>query len=208
MYILKPLPYDFAALEPYIDEKTVRIHHDGHQATYVKNLNEAVASYPDLEAQSPEDLLINLEDIPADIKTKIRNNAGGVVNHELYWEVMAPNHEDVLPLPTGKLAAAIDKVFDSFTAFQERFSKVATSHFGSGYAWLVNTAEGIMITETANQDSPLTLGHTPIIGLDVWEHAYYLKYQNKRTDYVKNWWYLVNWAQAEKNYQEALSKES
>ncbi len=196
MFTLPDLPYAYNALEPYIDEATMHIHHDKHHATYVKNLNDALAG--SFDGISVEELLTKLNDVPEVIRTKVKNNAGGHANHSLYWQIMAPKAGGK---PTGNLAAAIDATFGSFEKFQELFSAAALNHFGSGWAWLVSENRKLTIIDTSNQDSPLTDGKTPILTIDVWEHAYYLKYQNMRVEYIKAWWNVVNWAEVSKRFQ-------
>lgn len=204
MFSLPPLPYAYNALEPYIDEKTMMIHHDKHHAAYVKNLNDILVGHNDLLTLPIEKLLKDLSHVPEDIRTKVRNNGGGHANHTLFWELMTPSSKNATSnRPGGNLARAIDMTFSNFAAFQEQFTQKAMGRFGSGWAWLVKNIDGnIAITDTANQDSPLMDGQLPILVLDVWEHAYYLKYQNMRADYIKNWWNVVNWTEAEKRYQE------
>lgn len=190
-YELPKLPYDYNALEPYIDEETMRIHHDKHHATYVNNLNAALENYPRLQQRTLEDLLRNLDRIPKEIRTQVRNNGGGHYNHTLFWMVMGPNKGGK---PTAELARAINSRFGSFERFKEEFNSAATTRFGSGWAHLVVNKKGdLEIISTANQDTPLELGLRPILLLDVWEHAYYLKYQNKRPEYINNWWNVVDW---------------
>ncbi|MCL6514883.1 MAG: superoxide dismutase [Alicyclobacillus sp.] len=197
---LPPLPYAYNALEPYIDELTMQIHHDRHHGTYVQNLNAALEGHPDLEAKSIEDLLRGINEVPESIRTAVRNNGGGHANHSLFWEIMSPNGGGQ---PSGKLADAINATFGSFDKFKEEFTKAALGRFGSGWAWLVVDGGKLAITSTPNQDNPLMEGKTPIFGLDVWEHAYYLKYQNKRADYINAFWNVVNWAEVEKRYEAA-----
>lgn len=200
-FTVPPLPYSYFALEKYIDTKTMKIHHDKHHAGYVNNLNAAIAKHPNLAGKSVEDLLTNLNAVPEDIRTAVRNNGGGHANHTLFWASMTPNAEGT---PTGKLGAAIEDSFGSFTAFQEEFKKAGLTRFGSGWAWLVLTPDGkLAVTSTPNQDSPLLDGNIPLLGNDVWEHAYYLKYQNRRGDYLDAWWNVVNWAEVEARYQAA-----
>lgn len=200
---LPSLPYDFNSLEPHIDERTMQIHHGKHHNTYVTNLNAALEGYPDLAAKSIEDLLRNINDVPEAIRTAVRNNGGGHANHSLFWQIMSPNGGG---RPSGELAAAIDKTFGSFEQFKDEFSKAAIGRFGSGWAWLVVDGNGnLKVYSTANQDSPYMEGDTPILGLDVWEHAYYLKYQNRRPDYVAAWWNVVNWDEVARRYAEARS---
>ncbi|MGL4338336.1 MAG: superoxide dismutase [Turicibacter sp.] len=195
---LMPLPYAYDALEPYIDKETVTIHHDKHHQTYVNNLNDTIDKYPDLYELGLDGLLSDLNALPEDIKQSVINNGGGVYNHNFYWNIMTPNSTKK---PVGELAKAIDATFGSFDQFKEQFEKAAMSRFGSGWAWLVANKDGkLEIISTANQDTPISLGLVPIVAIDVWEHAYYLKYQNKRADYVKNFWNVINWEQAEKNY--------
>ena len=195
---LPPLPYDYSALEPHIDAQTMQFHHDKHHATYVNNLNTAIQKYPELQSKSAEQLLKSLASLPEDIQTVVRNNAGGHVNHTMFWSIMAPNQSGV---PTGAIAAAIDRSFGSFDAFKQQFNEAGTKRFGSGWAWLVKDKDGkLKITSTANQDSPLLEGLYPIMGNDVWEHAYYLKYQNRRADYLTAWWNVVNWDEVNRRY--------
>lgn len=189
-YELPPLPYDYNALEPHIDEQTMRIHHDKHHAAYVNNVNAALEKYPELQGRSIEELIGNLDSVPEDIRTAVRNNGGGHANHTLFWEIMGPNASGE---PQGALAQAINDSFGGFAQFKEQFAKAATTRFGSGWAWLVMDGDRLSITSTQNQDSPLMEGKTPLLGLDVWEHAYYLKYQNRRPDYINAWWNVVNW---------------
>lgn len=195
-YTLPDLPYDYDALEPYIDVETMHLHHDKHHNTYVTNLNAAIEKYPELAEQSVEDLVANLNEIPEDIRTAVRNNGGGHANHSFFWKIMAPKAGGE---PTGAIKDAIDEAFGSFEKMKEEFKTAATGRFGSGWAWLVMNNGKLEITSTANQDSPLTDGKTPIIGLDVWEHAYYLKYKNVRPDYIAAFWDVINWDQANKN---------
>jgi Fe-Mn family superoxide dismutase len=203
-YELPPLPYPYNALEPHIDEQTMRIHHDKHHGTYVTNVNNALANQPDLAALPVEQLIQNLSRVPEDIRTVVRNNGGGHANHSLFWQIMAPNAGGQ---PSGALAEAINQTFGSFDAFKDQFSKAATGRFGSGWAWLTMDGSGALrIESTPNQDSPLMEGRTPILGLDVWEHAYYLKYQNRRPEYIAAWWNVVNWSQVGKNYEAARGR--
>ncbi|WP_018130327.1 superoxide dismutase [Effusibacillus pohliae] len=198
---LPALPYDKAALEPHIDAQTMEIHHGRHHATYVNNLNAALEGHPDLQEKSIEDLLRNINSVPENIRTAVRNNGGGHHNHSLFWQILSPNGGGQ---PTGAVADAINSKFGSFDKFKEEFTKAATTRFGSGWAWLVVDQNGeLQVYSTANQDSPLMDGHTPILGLDVWEHAYYLKYQNKRPDYINAFWNIVNWDEVNKRYQAA-----
>ena len=190
-YTLPPLPYEYNALEPFIDEMTMRIHHDKHHAAYVTNVNAALESQPELAELSVEDLIAHLDHVNEATRTAVRNNGGGHANHSLFWQVMKPNGGGD---PTGKAAEAISAAFGSFASFKEQFNKAATTRFGSGWAWLSQNKDGKLLVEsTANQDNPIMEGRTPVLGLDVWEHAYYLKYQNVRARYIEAWWNLVNW---------------
>lgn len=197
---LPALPYSFDALEPHIDAQTMEIHHDRHHATYVNNLNDALSGHAALADKSVEELISNLDEVPESIRTAVRNNGGGHANHTLFWEILSPNGGGA---PTGELAKAIDDAFGSFDQFKEAFADAAVKRFGSGWAWLVVKDGSLAITSTANQDSPLMDGEQPILGLDVWEHAYYLKYQNKRPDYIAAFWNVVNWEEVNKRYQQA-----
>jgi superoxide dismutase, Fe-Mn family len=199
-YTLPKLPYAYDALEPYIDAKTMTIHHDKHHQGYLDKLLAALEGHADLAAMPAEDLIKKLDAIPEEIRTAVQNNGGGFVNHNFFWKIMRPGKEEE---PKGALADAIKAKFGSFASFKETFANAASTRFGSGWAWLVQGPKGLEIISTANQDSPLSQGMTPIIGLDVWEHAYYLKYQNKRPDYIAAWWNVVNWDQAEKNFAAA-----
>lgn len=188
---LPPLPYSYNALEPHIDARTMQFHHDKHHAAYVNNLNAAVAKYPKLQSMSAEQLLRELNSLPEDIRTTVRNNGGGHVNHTMFWEIMGPQAGGA---PTGAIAAAITSSFGSFEAFKQQFNEAGSKRFGSGWAWLVRDKSGkLAVTSTANQDSPLVEAAYPIMGNDVWEHAYYLTYQNRRADYLQAWWNVVNW---------------
>ena len=189
-YTLPELPYAFDALEPYIDEETMHLHHDKHHNTYVTNLNAAIEKHPELGEKTIEELLSDMDAVPTDIKTAVRNNGGGHANHSFFWKIMAPNAGGE---PTGAIKEAIDEAFGDFATFKEEFKKAAAGRFGSGWAWLVMENGKLAITSTANQDSPLMEGKTPILGLDVWEHAYYLKYKNVRPDYIEAFWNVVNW---------------
>ena len=198
---LPSLPYPEDALEPHIDARTMSIHHDKHHAAYTNNLNSALEGHADLAGKSIEALLGDLNAIPEAIRTVVRNNGGGYANHNLFWETMGP---DAGGAPTGDLAAAIDDAFGSFTAFKEQFAKAATTRFGSGWAWLYVGQDGKLALGSApNQDTPLMEGNTPILGLDVWEHAYYLNYQNRRPDYITAWWNVVNWNAVAERYAAA-----
>ncbi len=197
---LPALPYANNALEPHIDALTMEIHHDRHHATYVNNLNAALEGHADLQAKSIEELISNLDAVPEAIRTAVRNNGGGHANHSLFWEVIGPNGGGA---PSGALADAINNAFGSFDNFKAEFAKAATGRFGSGWAWLTASNGTVAITSTPNQDSPIMEGKTPILGLDVWEHAYYLKYQNKRPDYIAAFWNVVNWDEVGKRFEAA-----
>ncbi|HUL03723.1 MAG TPA: superoxide dismutase [Gemmatimonadales bacterium] len=199
-HTLPPLPYDVTALEPHIDAQTMQIHHGKHHQGYVNNLNAALAKHPALYATPLEDLLRGLHTVPDDIRTAVRNNAGGHYNHALFWTIMTPQAPSG---PTGQLADAIGMAFGDVTKFKEAFSAAATARFGSGWAWLAVKGPALEVLSTANQDNPLMEGKTPILGLDVWEHAYYLKYQNRRADYIAAWWNLVNWPEVARRYKAA-----
>ena len=189
-FTLPPLPYAFDALEPHIDAQTMQIHHDKHHAAYVANLNKAVAEYPDLGKKAVEDLLKDLNTVPEKIRTAVRNNAGGHYNHSMFWQMMKKNGGGK---PSGELSKAIDKKFGSFDAFKSQFAKAGLGQFGSGWAWLVSEGGDLKIESTPNQDSPISEGKQPLLGMDVWEHAYYLKYQNRRADYISSWFNVINW---------------
>jgi Fe-Mn family superoxide dismutase len=194
---LAPLPYGFDALEPYIDAKTMEIHHDKHHAAYLNNLNKAIEG-SEWENTPVEQLLANLDRVHENIRTTVRNNGGGYVNHNLFWQIMGPNAGGA---PTGELAAAIERAFGSFAAFQEKFSTAAATRFGSGWAWLVQKKDGSLdVYSTPNQGSPLMTGDKSLLGLDVWEHAYYLKYQNRRPEYIANFWNVINWPAVTANF--------
>lgn len=199
-YTLPELPYAYDALEPYIDVETMHLHHDKHHNTYVTNLNAALEKYPELAEKSVEELIAYMDEIPADIRIAVQNNGGGHANHTFFWEIMAPNAGGA---PTGSLKDAIDETFGSFEDFKNEFKTAATGRFGSGWAWLVVDNGKLAIISTANQDSPLMEGKTPIIGLDVWEHAYYLKYKNVRPDYIAAFWEVVNWDKANEHFEKA-----
>jgi Fe-Mn family superoxide dismutase len=184
-----PLPYDYAALEPHIDAQTMQIHHDKHHQAYVDKANAALAG-TDLENSPVEDVLRNLSSLPSEKQGPVRNNAGGHANHSLFWELMSPDGGGE---PTGELGSAIESAFGDFESFKTQFGDAGVNRFGSGWAWLVHDGSAISITSTPNQDSPVLDGQTPLLGLDVWEHAYYLKYQNRRPDYIAAWWNVVNW---------------
>lgn len=206
MFILPDLPYQYNALEPYIDERTMQIHHDKHHAAYVKNLNDALAGNEKLLGMTVEDLLADLSAVPEAVRTKVRNNGGGHANHSLFWTVMSSNSEGAPRRARGDLAAAINGTFGSFEKFTELFNGAALSYFGSGWAWLTLDDGKLKIEDSPNQDSPLMEGRVPILGLDVWEHAYYLKYQNMRADYIKAWWNVVNWSEADRRYKELVKQ--
>jgi Fe-Mn family superoxide dismutase len=186
---LPPLPYDFGALEPHIDTQTMQIHHGKHHAAYVNNLNAALEKHPNLQGKSAEELIRNLSAVPEDIRTAVRNNGGGHVNHTMFWKLMVAGGGS----PKGAIADAINSSFGSFDTFKEQFAKAGVGRFGSGWAWLLDNGGKLTIESTPNQDSPLMDGKKPVLGLDVWEHAYYLKYQNRRPDYITAWWNVVNW---------------
>jgi Fe-Mn family superoxide dismutase len=197
---LPPLPYAFDALEPHIDAKTMEIHHDKHHATYVTKLNEALAKHPELESKPLEELLRDLNEVPEDIRGAVRNHGGGHHNHSLFWEIMGPGGGGN---PSGGLAQAIESDLGGFQAFKEKLTAAATNQFGSGWGWLVVGDGKLDVISRPNQDSPLVEGKTPILGVDVWEHAYYLKYQNRRPDYLSAWWNVVNWQAVADRYSRA-----
>ena len=197
---LPQLPYAYDALEPHIDKETMNIHHTKHHNAYVTNLNNAIQGNAELESKSVEEIVSNLDAVPEAIRTAVRNNGGGHANHSLFWQVLSPNGGGA---PSGELADAITKKFGSFESFKEEFNKAATTRFGSGWAWLVVNNGELEITSTPNQDSPLSDGKTPVLGLDVWEHAYYLKYQNRRPEYITSFWNVVNWDEVTKRYNAA-----
>lgn len=201
-FTLPPLPYAYDALEPHLDARTMEIHHDKHHAGYVANLNKAVAEYPDLGKKSIEELMKDLNAVPEKIRTAVRNNGGGHYNHSLFWQMMKPGGGGE---PTGELAKAIDASFGSFATFKEQFTKAAMTQFGSGWAWLVLDGGKLKIEDTPNQDSPISQGNPVLLGLDVWEHAYYLKNQNRRADYVTAWWNVVNWDFVSERYAKLKS---
>jgi Fe-Mn family superoxide dismutase len=196
-FTVPPLPYDYSALEPHIDTQTMQIHHDKHHAAYVTNANTALESYADLQKYSADDLLKNINDVPEAIRTAVRNNVGGHANHTLFWEFMGPDGGE----PTGALSQAINKAFGSLADFKAKVNDAGVKRFGSGWSWLVLDKGGnLQVISTANQDSPLMDGQTPILGVDVWEHAYYLKYQNLRAKYLEAWWNTVNWSEVAKRF--------
>jgi Fe-Mn family superoxide dismutase len=197
---LPDLGYDYDALEPHIDARTMEIHHSKHHAAYTANLNAALASHPDLQECSVEDLLGNMGDVPEAIRGAVRNNGGGYVNHTFFWRLMTPGGADA---PSGELAAAIDAAFGSVDELRDQLKTAGITRFGSGWGWLVATDSGLVVRSSANQDSPLMDGQTPILGVDVWEHAYYLRYQNRRPDYLTAWWNTVNWDVVAANFAAA-----
>lgn len=195
---IDPLPYAYDALEPHIDEQTMQIHHDKHHQAYANNLNAALEKHPDLQSKSAEELIRDLNAVPEEIRTAVRNNAGGVVNHNFFWKIMAPNAGGA---PTGAIADAINEAFGSFEEFKTQFNDAGAKRFGSGWVWLVKDGGGkLQIVSTPNQDNPISDGHTPLLGNDVWEHAYYLKYQNLRPKYLEAWWNVVNWDEVNKHF--------
>ncbi|PKR79000.1 superoxide dismutase [Halalkalibacillus sediminis] len=197
---LPELPYAYDALEPHIDKETMNIHHTKHHNTYVTKLNAALEGHSDLQDKSLEELLQNLDSLPSDIQTPVRNNGGGHANHKFFWTILSPNGGGE---PTGELAEKINQTFGSFDEFKEKFAAAGAGRFGSGWAWLVVKNGNLEITSTPNQDTPVMEGVTPILGLDVWEHAYYLKYQNRRPDYINAFWNVVNWDEVSKRYEDA-----
>ena len=195
---LKPLPYAYDALEPYIDKETMMLHHDKHEKAYLDNLNKAISKYPELYKKGLEGILKDLNSIPEEVRETIKNNAGGVYNHDFFWSIMSPEKDQI---PSEELLKAINKDFGSLDSFKTKFTEAALGRFGSGWAWLVKDSNGdLKVMSTANQDNPISEGYKLILGLDVWEHAYYLNYQNKRPAYIQNWWSVVNWKQAEENF--------
>ncbi len=207
-FVQQPLPYGYNALEPHIDAMTMEIHYSKHHGTYLANLKAALEKYPEWAAKPLEEILGSLQKLPEDIRTAVRNNGGGHWNHQFFWPLLTPNGTG---RPSGALGEAIQKAFGSFEAFQEKFTQAALGRFGSGWAWLIWRQGQLVITSTPNQDNPLmdvaeeSPKGVPIIGIDVWEHAYYLKYQNRRADYIKAWWHVVNWEEAERNFRAAQS---
>lgn len=200
-YELPALPYAYDALEPYIDAKTMEIHYTKHHQAYVNKLNEALEKHPEMADKPLEELLGNLTAVPEDIRTAVRNHGGGHINHSFFWTIMGPAAPDAGKEPTGRVASEIAAAFGDFAQFKEKFAAAAAGVFGSGWAWLVADKDGkLVITSTPNQDSPLMNQQTPVLGLDVWEHAYYLKYQNKRPDYIDAWWSVVNWPAVEERF--------
>jgi Fe-Mn family superoxide dismutase len=196
------LTYAYEALEPYIDAQTMHLHHDKHHQTYADNANAAIAKAPELAGKSGEEILKNLNAVPEAVRTAVRNNVGGYVNHNIFWTIMGPNGG----APTGAIAEAIKNTFGDLAQFQEKINDAGLKQFGSGWTWLALGPSGLQVLSTANQDSPLSQGLTPILLNDVWEHAYYLKYQNRRGEYLKAWWNVVNWAEVNKRYEAALKK--
>ncbi len=197
-FTVPDLPYAYDALEPTIDKETMTLHHDKHHAAYVNNLNAAIEKHPELGSKSAEELIKNLNAVPDDIRAAVRNNGGGHVNHSMFWTIMGPNAGGA---PSGALADAIKSTFGDLETFKTQFNDAGVKQFGSGWAWLVLTADGkLQITSTANQDNPMSAGQYPVMGNDVWEHAYYLKYQNRRPDYLKAWWNVVNWDAVTKRF--------
>ncbi len=200
---LPPLPYDYTALEPYIDEQTMHLHHDKHHQAYVTNLNNALQGQSQFENLGIEDLMRRINEVPENIRTAVRNNGGGHVNHSMFWQIMKPNGGGE---PSGALAQAITQTFGSFDQFKAAFNDAGAKRFGSGWVWLVLDSSGkLQVTSTANQDSPFMDGSYPIMGNDVWEHAYYLKYQNRRPDYLNAWWNVINWDEIARRYEHARS---
>jgi Fe-Mn family superoxide dismutase len=201
---LPALPYAYNALEPHIDELTMQVHHDKHHGAYVNNLNLALQKYPALQGKSAEDLIRELSAVPEDIRTAVRNNGGGHVNHTMFWEIMKPGGGSL----SGRVLEAVNAAFGTIDSFKEQFAKAAMGRFGSGWAWLVRLPDGRLAVEsTANQDNPLMEGKSPVLGLDVWEHAYYLKYQNRRADYLGAWWNVVNWAEVGKRLESSTGRK-
>jgi superoxide dismutase, Fe-Mn family len=194
------LPYAYEALEPYIDSQTMHLHHDKHHQAYVDNFKAALEKAPELKDKNPEDILRNLSSVPEAVRTAVQNNGGGHVNHSMFWAIMGPNAGGA---PTGAIGDTITKTFGDFAQFQEKFNDAGVKRFGSGWAWLVQGKSGLEIVSTANQDNPLSQGLYPIMGNDVWEHAYYLKYQNRRAEYLKAWWNVVNWNEVNKRFATA-----
>ncbi len=203
-YTLPPLPYDVAALEPHIDAQTMQIHHGKHHQAYINNLNAALDKHPELYQEPLDDLLRGINSVPQDIRTTVRNNGGGHHNHSLFWVIMAPAGKGGGGQPSGAVADAIERTFGAFAQCKEQLTNAATTRFGSGWAWLAVANGKLEVFSTANQDSPLMDGKVPVLGLDVWEHSYYLKYQNRRPDYITAWWNVVNWAEVAKRYDAAM----
>jgi superoxide dismutase, Fe-Mn family len=201
VFDLPALAYDYNALEPHIDATTMKLHHDKHHAAYVKNLNAAVNKYPELKTKTVEQLLVGLTKLPKDIQTTVRNNGGGHLNHTMYWQIMSPQGGG---MPTGAIDRAIQTNFGTFDTFKSKFNDAGTKVFGSGWVWLVNDKNKLKIVTTANQDNPITQGLYPIFGNDMWEHAYYLTYQNRRPDYLSAWWNVINWAEVDRRFAKSL----
>ena len=202
-YKLPDLPYGYKDLEPYISEEIMKLHHDKHHAAYVNNLNTAVEKYPEFFEKSAEELLMDLNEIPEDIRMAVRNNGGGHVNHSMFWQIMRPasGYPDAGAGPSGELAEEIKKTFGSFSEFQQKFNDEGVKRFGSGWVWLIKNKNGVLeVVSIPNQDNPMSDGHFPIMANDVWEHAYYLQYKNLRADYLKAWWNVVNWEEANKKF--------
>jgi len=197
---LPPLPYDYAALEPTIDVATMKLHHDKHHQAYITKLNGAIEKHPELGTKDPEDLLRNLDAVPADVRGVVRNNGGGHVNHTMFWQIMKPGGGGE---PTGKIGEQLKKDFGSFEDFKTKFNEAGANQFGSGWAWLVSEGGKLKVMSLPNQDSPLSQGLYPIMGNDVWEHAYYLKYNNRRPDYLAAWWAVVNWDEVDRRFEKA-----
>lgn len=197
-HVLPDLKYDYSALEPYIDAKTMEIHHQKHHGAYVSKLNAALEGYSEFNDKSIEDILKNLNAVPEAIRISVRNNGGGHMNHTMFWEIMAGHAGGE---PTGELATAVENTFGGFDKFKEEFATAAANRFGSGWAWLVSDNGNLKVISTANQDNPVSQGLKPVMGLDVWEHAYYLKYQNRRPEYIDNWWNVINWNEVAKRYE-------
>jgi superoxide dismutase, Fe-Mn family len=200
VFKLPPLTYDYNALEPHIDAATMKFHHDKHHASYVKKLNDALNKYPELQTKTIEELVIDRRKLPKNIQSSVRNNGGGHLNHTMYWKIMSPQGGGK---PTGKIAAAIKKRFGSFEKFKTQFNEAGTKVFGSGWVWLVLDKDRLEIMTTRNQDNPISLGLYPILGNDVWEHAYYLNYQNRRPDYLSAWWNVINWTEVNKRFEKS-----
>jgi superoxide dismutase, Fe-Mn family len=198
---LPPLPYDYSALEPVIDTETMQLHHDKHHAAYVNNLNAALEKHPEFFSKTPEQIITNLNSVPEDVRTTVRNNAGGHVNHSMFWKLM---HKQDGSVSAGAIVTAVDDAFGGFEAFQKQFNEAGAKHFGSGWVWLVRAPGGqLRIITTPNQDNPLMQGLYPILGNDVWEHAYYLKYRNRRPEYLAAWWQIVNWNEVNRRLDES-----
>jgi superoxide dismutase, Fe-Mn family len=202
-YELPALPYDYAALEPFIDSETMHLHHDKHHQAYINNVNAALTSHPNLASKSVDDLISDLNAVPEDIRTAVRNNGGGHSNHSMFWAIMAPANSGGGGAPTGAIADQIKKDFGDFEALKKTFNETTAKQFGSGWGWVVFQGGKLKVITTPNQDSPLSQGLYPILGNDVWEHAYYLKYQNRRPDYLAAWWNVINWSEVSKRFEKA-----